>query len=448
MYDEVYRLKGVDYSDGSKESFTYDAVGNRIKKVLDGINTNYTYNSFNQLTKNTEGDVITEYKYTKHGDLKQKIVNKTVTEQKGKKTVTKKVSTKTNFVYNFEYDLTHINKQGGSNCSFSYDANGRRIGRSIAGGETVKYVYDGLNIVADLNSNNSIKNIYNTELQLDQMLSCKIDGVKEYYHTDHLGSIRKMTDGSRALKASYTYEAFGKKKTSPSNDKNRYAFSGREDEAEFGLMYYRARYYDPDTGRFISPDPFTRGPDDPRISYRNNWYSAIHGEATLYGEWLNPHSFNRYLYCNNNPVGNVDPLGLSMTARVAGSLAWLPFVDSPFLPFADIAYGVIVGVTAVCEYGPLFMTIADKIPGAVEEGKYLAEKYKNNNKPDLKKRQKIKDKVNKSKTKEQAKPADKPDGNLPKDKPWEDPTNPDNDKYIKPLGRAIKKVLEHVDNNK
>ena len=87
-------------------------------------------------------------------------------------------------------------------------------------------------------------------------------------------------------------------------------FTGRDNEEEFGLMYYRARYYDPDTGRFISPDPFTRGPDDPRISYRNSWYSAIHGEATLYASWLNPHSFNRYLYCNNNPVGYVDPLGL------------------------------------------------------------------------------------------------------------------------------------------
>ena len=94
-------------------------------------------------------------------------------------------------------------------------------------------------------------------------------------------------------------------------------FTGRDNEEEFGLMYYRARYYDPDTGRFISPDPFTRGPDDPRISYRNSWYSAIHGEATLYASWLNPHSFNRYLYCNNNPVGNTDPLGLKL--RLVGN---------------------------------------------------------------------------------------------------------------------------------
>ncbi|MCK5707812.1 MAG: RHS repeat-associated core domain-containing protein [Candidatus Aureabacteria bacterium] len=208
--------------------------------------------------------------------------------------------------------------QGGANCSISYDANGRRIGRSIAGGETVKYVYDGLNIVADLDKAGAVKAIYNTELQLDQMLSCKIDGAKEYYHTDHLGSIRKMSDGNRTVKASYTYEAFGKKKTAPASDQNRYSFTGREDEAEFGLMYYRARYYDPDTGRFISPDPFTRGPDDPRISYRNSWYSAIHGEATLYASWLNPHSFNRYLYCNNNPVGYVDPLGL-WEVKIGGS---------------------------------------------------------------------------------------------------------------------------------
>ena len=140
------------------------------------------------------------------------------------------------------------------------------------------------------------------------MLSVKDNTGKRYYHTDHLGSIRKITDQRGKVRTVYRYYAFGKKRFSK-GEKKRHSFTGREDEDEFGLMYYRARYYDPSIGRFISPDPFTRGPDDPRISYRNNWYAKIHGEATLYGEWLNPHNFNRYLYCNNNPVRYVDPLG-------------------------------------------------------------------------------------------------------------------------------------------
>jgi RHS repeat-associated protein len=85
-------------------------------------------------------------------------------------------------------------------------------------------------------------------------------------------------------------------------------------------MYYRARFYDPSIGRFISPDSFTRGPDDPRVSYSNNWYAKIHGEATLYAEWLNPHNFNRYIYCNNNPVGYVDPLGLEEALLMMGNV--------------------------------------------------------------------------------------------------------------------------------
>ena len=218
----------------------------------------------------------------------------------------------TNFSYDYEYNLVKITTSDGKYCSFSYDPEGRRIKRDYRKGrkrEVEKYLYDGLNIVADLNSNGKVKAIYNTEFQLDKMLSVKDSKGKRYYHTDHIGSIRKITDERGNVKTVYKYYAFGKKRFSK-GEKKRHSFTGREDEEEFGLMYYRARYYDPSIGRFISPDPFTRGPDDPRISYRNNWYAKIHGEATLYAEWLNPHNFNRYLYCNNNPIRYVDPLGM------------------------------------------------------------------------------------------------------------------------------------------
>ncbi|MBU0707298.1 RHS repeat-associated core domain-containing protein, partial [Patescibacteria group bacterium] len=56
-----------------------------------------------------------------------------------------------------------------------------------------------------------------------------------------------------------------------------YKFTGKELDASTGLYYYSARYYDPDLGRFISPDSIVQAPYDPQ-------------------------TLNRYSYCRNNPV--------------------------------------------------------------------------------------------------------------------------------------------------
>ena len=72
---------------------------------------------------------------------------------------------------------------------------------------------------------------------------------------------------------------------------NPFRFTGREWDAESGLYYYRARYYDPQLGRFISPDPLTRGGGG-----------------------------NRYAYVENNPIGWSDALGLFKDDPIVRSL--------------------------------------------------------------------------------------------------------------------------------
>ncbi|MFQ5420697.1 MAG: RHS repeat domain-containing protein, partial [Anaerolineae bacterium] len=98
---------------------------------------------------------------------------------------------------------------------------------------------------------------------------------------DALGSVTGLTDSSGALAASYQYDAYGNVRAQTGSVSNPFLFTGRYWDDDIDLYQYRARWYDPDNGRFLSRDPL--GP----INIRQP-----------------------YAYVNNNPATNVDPLGL------------------------------------------------------------------------------------------------------------------------------------------
>jgi RHS repeat-associated protein len=107
-----------------------------------------------------------------------------------------------------------------------------------------------------------------------------------YYHTDHLGSSNVLTDRSGNVVQHYGFATFGQmfyqQNTSAFPVSNRY--TGQIADDETGLYYYGGRYYDPQLGRFIQPDPMVPDPTDSQ-------------------------SLNRYSYCGNNPLNEIDPTG-------------------------------------------------------------------------------------------------------------------------------------------
>jgi RHS repeat-associated protein len=103
-----------------------------------------------------------------------------------------------------------------------------------------------------------------------------------YFHEDQLGSTRLGRTGSTTTQQ-ISFMPFGSV-YSQSGSQLRNTFTGQEFDAETGLYYYGARYYDPTIGRFLEPDPLVADPTDPQ-------------------------SLNRYTYVRNNPASNIDPTG-------------------------------------------------------------------------------------------------------------------------------------------
>ena len=75
-----------------------------------------------------------------------------------------------------------------------------------------------------------------------------------YFTVDQLGSTRELTDEQGAVAEKVEYDSFG----NGTSSLTRYGYTGREYDEQTGLYYYRARWYDPSLGRFISEEFINR----------------------------------------------------------------------------------------------------------------------------------------------------------------------------------------------
>ena len=111
-----------------------------------------------------------------------------------------------------------------------------------------------------------------------------------FYQTDQLGTTRLLTDGAGVVRGSFSYDAYGNSVGSTGSYSTPLNYAGQYRDAEFGLIYLRARYYDPATGQFLSRDPMVASTRSP------------------------------YGYVGGNPLNGTDPTGL-------GDCGWNPICN-------------------------------------------------------------------------------------------------------------------------
>ena len=231
-YDAIYELLQVTQGGSTTESYSYDAVGNRLSSS--GV-PSYSYNTSNELTSNSNGS----YTYDANGN--------TLSDPQGR-----------SFTWDFENRLTSVVVPGTGTVAFKYDPFGRRIQKSGPMG-TTNYLYDGKslgsNVIEETDVSGNVLARYSQFPSLDQPLAELRSGVSSYYEQDAIGSVSALTNAAGALANTYTYDSFGNLTASTGAIANPFQYTGRDYDSEDSISYYRARYYDSATGRFLSEDP-------------------------------------------------------------------------------------------------------------------------------------------------------------------------------------------------
>jgi RHS repeat-associated protein len=266
-YDASERLLGALRTDDTNESFAYDQAGNLVSAVIQGTTNAFNYVPGNRVVRAGQS----AYQY----DLAGRLVRKSSPAGE----------------FRFEWDafnqLRSVEDTQGRRTEFAYDALGRRTSKSSQG-RHVRYVWEN-NVVMHEVERDGEEVTWLFDRQTFKPFMKVANGSLSAIVCDHLGTPREMFGPAGKLVWAATSDVWGRlrlREGAPTDCPIR--FQGQWHDIETGLHYCRHRYYDPEVGRFISPDP---------IGYRGG--------------------LNLYRYAPN-PINWIDPLGLTWNYVIWG----------------------------------------------------------------------------------------------------------------------------------
>ncbi|HEU5123921.1 MAG TPA: Ig-like domain-containing protein [Verrucomicrobiae bacterium] len=286
-YDNIYRLTGetINGTQNGAVTYNYDPVGNRLSRGV--LNVPIMPQTFNF----DSNDRVASDSFDLNG-------NTLFSPGFGQSQPDR---------YDFENRL--VARQTTTNLvEIGYDGDGARVSKKVtAGGVTTitYYVVDELNpsgyaqVLEEHISVNfqspAISCIYTYGQTL--ISQDRLDGSiwrTSFYGYDGHNNVRYLTDLNGIVTDTYDYDAFGNLIARTGSTENHYLFTGEQFDPDLNLYYLRARYHNPDTGRFWTQDSFE-------------------------GNGSDPASLHKYAYCGNNPINAYDPSGNLSIAELGHS---------------------------------------------------------------------------------------------------------------------------------
>ncbi|HKQ51123.1 MAG TPA: RHS repeat-associated core domain-containing protein, partial [Pyrinomonadaceae bacterium] len=287
-YDAISRVVGLQRPNGVTTTYRYDGSGrtdrlthsNAAGQAIEDFGFGYNRdNEIETITSIASAAVLPTSKSAGQPDAANRISQfgqATYTfDEHGQTTSKSDAQGTTHYQWDARGRLTQVTLPSGQTVGYGYDALGR-LSTRVSGGTTTSSLYNGGHVVLDQTGGAQVDYLYGGGV--DDLLRQSNTAGPLYFLTDRIGSPAALTDGAGNVVERRSYEPFG---ASAGSSWTRYDYTGRERDAQTGLIYYRARWYDPAQGRFVSEDP-----------------------AGFAG------GLNKYAYVSNNPVSKTDPFGL------------------------------------------------------------------------------------------------------------------------------------------
>ncbi|MEZ4527771.1 MAG: RHS repeat-associated core domain-containing protein [Desulfobacterales bacterium] len=293
-FDQRYQVSGIAAGTVMNRTYTHDGAGN--VKSISGITkppvasgtTDYSIPSGSSRLSGSTGKTAKTYTYDNAGKITSDGVR--------------------TFTYNQNGQLIRVTAGASVIAEYAYDGFSRRV-KKTAEGRTVLYHYDyDGNLISETDGEGSPLRDY--VYLYGQPVAMKLYGEQAgwyYFLNDHLGTPQKVVNASGAVVWEAGYMPFGEARVLVADVVNNLRFPSQYFDAETGLHYNWHRYYDPDTGRYLTPAPI-----------------GLEG------------GMNLYAYVDGNPVNWVDPYGLiagvddlAVIALIGASAATMAYISSP-----------------------------------------------------------------------------------------------------------------------
>jgi len=310
-YDNQYRISSIVTGSILNLTFGYDPNGN-ITSIIDAINPpggqpfespgTYTYQTGTNKLIRIEATPPIDFGYDLNGNI---------TSETG-----------WTYVYDLSNQLYRAYQGTTLVGEYTYNGAGQRI-KKVTQTETRIFHYDQWgHLIAETNQSGTMIAEY---IYLgDQLLAMIKPGESAYYfHNDHLGTPQVLTNYSQTIAWKATYTPFGEAVPSIQTVENPFRFPGQYYDQETGLHYNYFRYYNPQTGRYITPDPI-----------------GLEG------------GINLFVYVEANPVNLVDPDGTNpilakiseLAARYGPAIqSWLGRASITAQRYAQQAWARLIG---------------------------------------------------------------------------------------------------------